>query len=102
MARQDEPGRSWEALHYLVEKLGAVHPGHAHVRNYDVKGMLADALQGFDATIYEFHVPLVAHRIEHALETLENEGFVVNKQDIFHLSWQPESSPEEAIELEGG
>jgi hypothetical protein len=59
--------------------LGAIHPGHAHVGDHNVKWGLSHGLQGFGAAVGECDFPLCAHAAQAVLDALQNHGFIIDK-----------------------
>ena len=84
VSRENETDGLRMALHDLVEKLRAIHARHAHVGHDHIDGRLIHDFEGFGAALHEDHVPLVAERAQHALQALQDQRFVVNKQYSFH------------------
>src|SRR5258708_2889396 len=81
MSGEDEANGLWIALHHFRQKLGAVHARHAHVRNNDIKGVLPHQLQGFAAAFCKYHLPFRAQMAQHALQTFQDEGLIIDKED---------------------
>src|SRR5580704_11205108 len=66
--------------------------GHAHVSNHQIKGGPRHRFQSFGTAVGELDLPHRAHAAQTVLNTLENHGLIIDKEDSFHDTRAPISS----------
>ncbi len=64
------------------QKLSAVHPRHAHIRNHHVKRLPAQDFQGLQAAGGKRRLPVPPHAAQHPPHAFQDLGFVIHKQDL--------------------
>ena len=67
----------------LLQQLRAIHHRHAHIGDYGVVCLLLESLQRRGSALDEIHVPLLTHPMQGSPETIEDEGFIVHKEQAF-------------------
>ena len=79
LARQHDARRGGEVALDVPQQLGAIHAGHAHVGDDDVRGRLLHLLERLLAAECEGHVPALAFLSQGITQAIENGLFVVDK-----------------------
>jgi hypothetical protein len=79
LARQHDARRAREVALDVAQQLGAVHAGHAHVGDDDVRRGLLHLLERLLAAEREGHVPALALLAQGVAQTIEDGLFVVDK-----------------------
>src|SRR5579883_1453821 len=81
MTRKNQPHRFWESFQNFSKQFSAVHSRHPHVRYNHVERGFFHHLQRFRAAFHKDHFPFTAHRTQQSLQTLQHQGFVIDKKD---------------------
>ena len=89
MTRKDDARGPRMALHDLVQQLGAIHAGHAHVGHHHVRGMLRHQLHRVRPAAGKNHLPFPAHPVERPLQPLQDQRLVIHKEDPLHIRMDP-------------
>ena len=79
LARQHDARRGGEVALDVAQQFGAVHAGHAHVGDDDVRRSLLHLLQRLLAAERERHVPALAFLAQGISQAIEDGLFVVDK-----------------------
>src|SRR5580658_742058 len=80
VAGQDDPLRAGRAPLDFGQELGAIEPGHAHVRNHDIEASCRKQGQGRLRIGEEHHVPVVALGAEQPLQPLQQVQIVIDEE----------------------
>ena len=84
LAREHDAGGGRVRLADAREQLGAVLPGHPHVRDQDVDRLLGHQREGLPAALGEMHLPAVAVPPQPGAQRVEQQRLVVDEQDPRH------------------
>jgi hypothetical protein len=82
LAGEHDARRGGEVALDVTQQLGAVHAGHAHVGDHDVRGSFLHLLERLLAAEREGHVPAFALLAQTVAEAVENGLFVVDKEHV--------------------
>src|SRR5689334_7179509 len=67
------------------EEVRSVHAGHAHVGNDDMERHFGHEFEGVTTVVDKAHLPFIAKRAKHALQRLQNKGFIIDKKNAFFV-----------------
>ena len=79
LAGQHDAGGGREVTLNVAQQFGAVHAGHAHVGDDDVRGRLLHCFQRLLAAEGEGHFPTLAFLAQGVTQAIENGLFVIDK-----------------------
>ena len=79
LAGQHDARRGGEVALDVAQQLGAVHAGHAHVGDDDVRGRLLHRFERLLAAEGEGHFPALAFLAQGIAQAIEDGLFVIDK-----------------------
>lgn len=85
VAGEDDANGAGMFAEDLVEELGTVDAGHAHVGDNDIEGLLVEEFKGAFTGLSIVGIPFFGHGPHGDGENIEYGGFVINKQDSYSL-----------------